>query len=145
MVTNLKALQVADNPLIYPPKKIVQQGTKMIKNFLKEQYEVECAMKVEAERQALELQKHLKNECTEEQQEEKLIKVHEEVSGNFSLDKASRQNFSSSVFSLGNLYMRLLTQFFMLQLTSSLIQIRKTLKLTRQRSIGNKNCLTQMD
>lgn len=96
LVINLKALQVADNPLIYPPKKIVQQGTKMIKNFLKEQYEVECAMKVEAERhQALELQKH------DEQQEEKLIRVHEEVSDNFSLDrsvKVSRQNFSSGVY-----------------------------------------------
>lgn len=96
LVINLKALQVADNPLIYPSKQIVQQGTKMIKNFLKEQYEVECAMKVEAEQ----LQKH------DEQQEEKLIRVHEEVSDNFSVDrsvKVSRQNFSSGVYFLSNL------------------------------------------
>lgn len=133
MVTNLKALQVADNPLIYPPKKIVQQGTKMIKNFLKEQYEVECASKVKAEHQAVELQKDLT--------EERLIKVHEEVSDNF-FDrsvKVSRQNFSSSMYFQANMHQ--LTQILVLQLTSSLL--RKTLKLwTRQRSIGNKNCLT---
>ncbi|KAG5894230.1 hypothetical protein JTB14_002279 [Gonioctena quinquepunctata] len=40
LVPRLKALQVSDNPLIYPPRKIIVEGTKAIKNYLKEQYEI---------------------------------------------------------------------------------------------------------
>ncbi|CAG9835019.1 unnamed protein product [Diabrotica balteata] len=44
-VPNLKALQVSDNPLIYPKRPIIVSGTKTIKNFLKAQYENEQAKK----------------------------------------------------------------------------------------------------
>nr|CAH7768372.1 unnamed protein product [Callosobruchus chinensis] len=43
LVPKLKALQVSENPLEYPPRKIVVEGTKMIKNFLKSQYDLQHA------------------------------------------------------------------------------------------------------
>ncbi|XP_066145813.1 leucine-rich repeat-containing protein 27-like isoform X1 [Euwallacea fornicatus] len=95
-VPNLKALQVADNPLIYPPKKIVQKGTNSIKNFLKEKYDIECANKVEEQRKAIAAQEELKRELQEKQravtevQEEKLIKVHEETSEILPLERGSK-------------------------------------------------------
>lgn len=42
-VPNLKALQVSENPLVYPMRAILAAGTKAIKNFLKEQYEISLA------------------------------------------------------------------------------------------------------
>nr|XP_023026375.1 leucine-rich repeat-containing protein 27-like [Leptinotarsa decemlineata] len=39
LVSKLKALQVSDNPLTYPARKVIVEGTKAIKNYLKEQYE----------------------------------------------------------------------------------------------------------
>ncbi|KAJ8967465.1 hypothetical protein NQ314_002779 [Rhamnusium bicolor] len=40
LVATLKALQVSENPLIYPSRKIVAEGTKAIRNYLKAQYEI---------------------------------------------------------------------------------------------------------
>lgn len=39
LVPKLKVLQIAENPLEYPNKKIIAQGTKVIIQFLKSQYE----------------------------------------------------------------------------------------------------------
>ncbi|KAJ8982874.1 hypothetical protein NQ317_004304 [Molorchus minor] len=39
VVPNLKALQVSENPLVYPVRKIVAEGTKAIKSYLREEYE----------------------------------------------------------------------------------------------------------
>ncbi|XP_066245069.1 leucine-rich repeat-containing protein 27-like [Euwallacea similis] len=96
LATNLKALQVADNPLIYPPKKIVQQGTNSIKNFLREKYDIECANRVEEQRKTIAVQEELKRELQEKQravtelQEEKFIKVHEETSEIFPFERSSK-------------------------------------------------------
>ncbi|CAH1971095.1 unnamed protein product [Acanthoscelides obtectus] len=49
LVPKLKALQVSENPLVYPPRKIIVEGTKMIKNFLKSQYELEHIQEIEAD------------------------------------------------------------------------------------------------
>uniref|UniRef100_A0A6P7FKP3 Leucine-rich repeat protein soc-2 homolog n=1 Tax=Diabrotica virgifera virgifera TaxID=50390 RepID=A0A6P7FKP3_DIAVI len=38
-IPNLKALQVSDNPLVYPSRPVIVSGTKTIINFLKAQYE----------------------------------------------------------------------------------------------------------
>ncbi|ENN75891.1 hypothetical protein HUJ04_002174 [Dendroctonus ponderosae] len=85
LATNLKALQVAENPLAYPSKKVVQEGTKSIKTFLKEQYEIECAKNAEnhsdasAELEKLKMQLKEKEKFMEAQ-EEKLLKIHEKES-----------------------------------------------------------------
>ncbi|ERL87111.1 leucine-rich repeat-containing protein 27 [Dendroctonus ponderosae] len=85
LATNLKALQVAENPLAYPSKKVVQEGTKSIKTFLKEQYEIECAKNAEnhsdasAELEKLKMQLKEKEKYMEAQ-EEKLLKIHEKES-----------------------------------------------------------------
>ncbi|CAH1154330.1 unnamed protein product [Phaedon cochleariae] len=40
LVPKLKALQVSENPLVYPGRKIIVEGTKAIKNYLREQFEI---------------------------------------------------------------------------------------------------------
>ncbi|KAL1498142.1 hypothetical protein ABEB36_008991 [Hypothenemus hampei] len=84
LLTNLKALQVADNPLVYPPKKTIQEGTKAIKKFLKEEYEIECTKKVEM-RRTIEQQQEIQKELFETQEfleQEKLIRVFSDVPSN---------------------------------------------------------------
>lgn len=38
-MSKLKALQVSENPLVYPARKVIVEGTKAIKTYLKKQYE----------------------------------------------------------------------------------------------------------
>ncbi|KAF7271140.1 hypothetical protein GWI33_015949 [Rhynchophorus ferrugineus] len=88
LVPNLKALQVADNPLVYPPKKITQEGTKAIKKFLREQYERDF------NHNQLDNQK---SDNFENRDSETLLKVHNEDSGTIgSFDKNNNQRKSSS-------------------------------------------------
>lgn len=98
---NLKALQVSDNPLIYPARKIILEGTKSIKRYLKEQYEIECSKNAENQKPTIEEEKNFKKVLAKqymEMQEEKLIKVHEEMSGSMYFDQsdnASKETFYS--------------------------------------------------
>lgn len=103
---NLKALQVAENPLVYPSKKVVQEGTKSIKAFLKERYEIECAKNakkhsdaiVENEVEKFEMQLKEKEKYMEAQ-EEKLLKVHEKESEIVAMKQSS--NISKETFHSG--------------------------------------------
>ncbi|XP_050304408.1 leucine-rich repeat-containing protein 27-like isoform X1 [Anthonomus grandis grandis] len=117
-VSNLKALQIADNPLTYPPKKVIQEGTKSIKRFLKEQYELQCAKsaqmaeKLNNEREAI-LREATEKQKDAEMEEEKLLKIHEEGSL-FSTtncnSKASRDTLSKKVKSNGSQSKHILDQ-----------------------------------
>lgn len=104
LVPNLKALQLADNPLVYPPRKIIQEGTKAIRKYLREQYDVTSANNVEKfkaqEQERLKREKELlESQQLEEMQEEKLIKVHEKLASASSFDhihRVSKENFPSA-------------------------------------------------
>ncbi|CAG9841068.1 unnamed protein product [Diabrotica balteata] len=87
-VSNLKALQVSDNPLIYPKRPITVSGTKTIKNFLKTQYENEQAKKQIEEDDTDDTDKNIRSDSSitneeEFKRNEQLIKVTEMESYNY--------------------------------------------------------------
>ncbi|KAJ8935275.1 hypothetical protein NQ318_006640 [Aromia moschata] len=51
LVPNLKALQVSENPLVYPVRRIIAEGTKAIRSYLKHEYERLMALSKETEKE----------------------------------------------------------------------------------------------
>ncbi|XP_060528602.1 leucine-rich repeat-containing protein 27-like isoform X2 [Cylas formicarius] len=77
LVPNLKALQLADNPLIYPAKRIIQEGTRAVKKYLREQYDINSHKSPPNNSKSVSL----------EEREERVLKVVDEFS-NASMDKS---------------------------------------------------------
>ncbi|KAJ8918552.1 hypothetical protein NQ315_013057, partial [Exocentrus adspersus] len=73
LVPKLKALQVSDNPLLYPARKIIVEGTKAIKTYLKEQYEKTMQTAKATEEKV----KYDNSKDKREEEQEELIRVED--------------------------------------------------------------------
>lgn len=70
MLPKLKALQVSDNPLVYPSRKVIVEGTKAIKAYLKKQFE-----KLAQQTDARPRERQASHRNRKEEEKEELINV----------------------------------------------------------------------